>query len=74
MPESRHGIKANSDRIAKEVIGMSESDAFQKIREEGVGFRIAQREDEVFDLPFELGFDRVTVVVKDGLVTEAKAG
>ncbi len=59
---------------ANTLIGMNESQAEECAMNLDWGFRVGQRDDEYFALTRDYLIDRVTVVVKDGFVTQVAVG
>jgi hypothetical protein len=59
---------------ANTLIGMSEITAEECAMDLGWTYRLGQRDDELFAGTFDYRIDRVTVVVKAGLVTQVAVG
>lgn len=59
---------------ANSVIGLSEAAAQQCAEKLGWGFRIAQRDDEMFALTLDYLLDRISIYVKAGLVIKVDIG
>ena len=59
---------------ANALIGMSESKAEECAKSLNWGFRIGQRDDEMFALTRDYRLDRVTVIVMLGIVTRVDVG
>ena len=65
------GIKRNR---ANALIGMSESKAEECAKSLNWGFRIGQRDNEMFALTRDYRLDRVTVIVMLGIITRVDVG
>ena len=59
---------------ANAIIGMSESQAEECAKSLNWGFRIGQRDNEMFALTRDYRLDRVTVIVMLGIVTRVDVG
>ncbi len=59
---------------ANTLTGMNESQAEECAMNLDWGYRVGQRDDEFFALTRDYRIDRVTVVVKDGFVTQVVVG
>lgn len=59
---------------ADSLIGMSEMQGQQCAESINWGFRIGQRDDELFALTRDYRLDRVTVIVKLGVITQVDVG
>ncbi len=63
-----------SQERANTLIGMSESQAEECAMNLDWGYRVGQRDEEFFALTRDYLVDRVTVVVKNGFVTQVAVG
>ncbi len=63
-----------SQERANTLIGMNESQAEECAMNLDWGYRVGQRDEEFFALTRDYLIDRVTVVVKNGFVTQVAVG
>ena len=63
-----------SQERANTLIGMNESQAEECAMNLDWGYRVGQRDDEIFAGPFDYRVDRVTIKVIKGAVTEVLLG
>jgi hypothetical protein len=59
---------------ADALIGMSESEGYECAASLNWGFRVGQRDKEMFATTRDYRFDRVTVVVMLGVITRVDVG
>lgn len=68
------GIISEAPTIASKIVNLPLADAARMAQEVGVQFRIGRQDGRVYGLSDDLWFNRVTVTVMDGIVTEARIG
>ena len=61
-------------RVAKELVGLIESDAVLRAQQAGLTTRVVERDGEQFPVTMDYSSTRVNLVITDGTVTTATIG
>lgn len=77
-PEDRDArmqeMQEMAQRLADEVVGLSEHEAIEVIEAEGLVARVVARDDEQLEVTTDLSYQRINLEVDDGVVTAASVG
>lgn len=63
-----------TQNTATEIVGMPEEEAVRVAEERGLSIRVGQRDDETYMLTTDYVDTRITVTIKEGVVTDAIVG
>lgn len=63
-----------AQRVAREVVGMTEAEAVAAARAQGLTTRVVKRDGQEFPVTMDYRTDRINLVITDGDVTRATVG
>ncbi len=63
-----------AERVAAEVVGMTETDAQARAEQAGLTTRVVQRDGEQFPVTMDYSPQRLNLVIESGTVTAATVG